>query len=72
MIAIGIDLKGRRQVLAVELANRESASSWKDFLLGLKQRGLKGVEIAVNDDHAGLRKALREVLPARPDERSQA
>jgi transposase-like protein len=44
MIAIGIDWEGRRQqVLAVELANRESASSWKDFILGLKQRGLKGV-----------------------------
>jgi putative transposase len=63
MIAIGIDWEGRRQVLAVELANRESASSWKDFILGLKQRGLKGVEVAVSDDHAGLKKALREVLP---------
>jgi putative transposase len=29
MIAIGIDWEGRRCVLAVELANRESASSWK-------------------------------------------
>ena len=63
MIAIGIDWEGRRQVLAVELANRESASSWKDFILGLKQRGLKGVEMAVSDDHAGLKKALREALP---------
>ena len=63
MIAIGIDWEGRRQILAVELANRESASSWKDFILGLKQRGLKGVEMAVSDDHAGLKKALREALP---------
>jgi putative transposase len=63
MIAIGIDWEGRRQILAVELANRESASSWKDFILGLKQRGLKGVEVAVSDDHAGLKKALREALP---------
>jgi len=63
MIAIGIDWEGRRQILAVELANRESASSWKDFLLSLKQRGLKGVEMVVSDDHAGLRKALREALP---------
>ena len=63
MIAIGIDWEGRRQVLAVELANRESASSWKDFILGLKQRGLKGVEMAVSDDHAGLKKALTETLP---------
>ena len=36
LIAIGIDWDGRRQILAVELANRESRSSWQDFLLGLK------------------------------------
>src|SRR4051795_2920293 len=63
LVAVGIDGDGRRQVLAVELANRESRSSWKDFLLGLKERGLHGVEFAVADDHAGLRAALREVLP---------
>jgi putative transposase len=50
-------------VLGVELANRESASSWKDFLLRLKQRGLRGVEFVVSDDHAGLKKAIMEVLP---------
>lgn len=63
LVAIGIDWEGRRQVLGVELANRESASSWKDFLLTLRQRGLKGVELVVSDDHAGLRKAIAEVLP---------
>jgi transposase-like protein len=62
LIAIGIDWDGRRQVLAVELAHRESRSSWRDFLLGLKARGLHGVEFVVADDHAGLRAALREVL----------
>jgi putative transposase len=49
-------------VLAVELANRESRSSWRDFLLDLKQRGLHGVEFVVSDDHPGLRAAIREVL----------
>lgn len=62
-IALGIDWEGRRQVLAVELANRESRSSWKEFLLGLKERGLSGVEFVVSDDHAGLKKAIAEVLP---------
>ena len=42
LVAIGIDWEGRRQVLGVELANRESATSWKEFLLGLKRRGLRG------------------------------
>jgi len=63
LIAIGVDWDGRRQVLAVELANRESRSSWRDFLLGLKGRGLSGVEFVVADDHAGLRAALHEALP---------
>lgn len=63
LIAIGIDWDGRRQVLGVELANRESRSSWRDFLLGLRERGLAGVEFVVADDHAGLKRAIREVLP---------
>jgi transposase-like protein len=62
-IAIGINWEGRRCVLAVELANRESGSSWKEFLVGLKQRGLRGVICVVSDDHAGLRKSIPEVLP---------
>ena len=63
LVAIGIDWEGRRRVLAVELANRESQSSWKDFLIGLKQRGLCGVHLVVTDDHDGLKKAVAEVLP---------
>ncbi len=62
LIAIGIDWDGRRQILGVEMANRESSSSWKDFLLRLRTRGLHGVEFVVADDHAGLRAAIREVL----------
>src|SRR5512144_2762531 len=63
LIAIGVDWDGRRQVLGVELANRESRSSWRDFLLDLRERGLAGVEFVVADDHAGLKAAIREVLP---------
>lgn len=62
-IAIGINDEGRRQVLAVELANRESQTSWRDVLLGLKSRGLKGVEFVVSDDHPGLKRAIAEVIP---------
>jgi putative transposase len=62
LVAVGVDWDGRRQILAVEMANRESRSSWKDFLLALRGRGLNGVELVVADDHAGLRSAVREVL----------
>jgi putative transposase len=63
LLAIGIGWDGRRSILAVELANRESRSSWREFLLGLRERGLSGVEFVVSDDHAGLKQAIVEVLP---------
>jgi putative transposase len=63
LMAIGINWEGRRNVLGVEVANRESASSWKEFLSGLRDRGLGGVQLAISDDHPGLKRAIREVLP---------
>lgn len=62
LVAIGINWEGRRQVLGVDVASRESTSSWKEFLGGLKARGLHGVEFVVSDDHAGLRRAVSELL----------
>jgi putative transposase len=38
LIAIGIDCDGRRQVLGVELASRESRSNWRDVLPGARVR----------------------------------
>lgn len=63
LVAIGIGWDGRRQVLAVDSANRESGSSWRAFLVRLKERGLKGVEYVVSDNHEGLKRAIREILP---------
>lgn len=62
LIAIGINKDGRRCILGVEVANRESRNSWTDFLNGLRTRGLHGVEFVVSDDHAGLKAAIREVI----------
>jgi len=58
LIAIGINHDGRRCVLGVELANRESRTSWRDFLARLTERGLHGVEFVVSDDHEGLKQAV--------------
>jgi putative transposase len=62
-VAIGINQEGYRQILGVELAGRESQTSWRDFLVALKERGLHGVEFVVSDDHQGLRRSLMEILP---------
>jgi putative transposase len=63
LVAVAVDEDGRRQILAIDLANRESRSSWREFLGGLKARGLAGVEFVVSDNHEGLKAAIREVLP---------
>ena len=62
LIAIGIDWDGRRQILGVELANRESKSSWNTFIKGLKERGLNGVRFVVSDSHEGIRDAVTRLL----------
>lgn len=69
LIAIGINWDGRRCILGVEVADRESRNSWREFLLSLRERGLRGVELVVSDDHAGLRAAVREVMPEAPWQR---
>lgn len=62
LVAVGIGGDGRRAILGVELAGRESASSWREFLEGLRKRGLRGVELVVSDDHAGLKRAIQETV----------
>jgi putative transposase len=34
LVAVAVDEDGRRQILAIELANRESRSSWRHFSRG--------------------------------------
>ena len=63
LVAIGVNWDGRRCVLSTELANRESTSSWTQFLRGLKNRGLNGVELVVSDSHEGLKKAIMATFP---------
>ena len=58
LVAIGIDEAGFRHILGVDLAEKESAASWQDFLVSLKQRGLAGVEFVVSDAHEGLQQAI--------------
>jgi len=63
MIAIGVTENGIREIIGVELQNRESYTSWKEFLIRIKERGLSGVKLIISDNHEGLKKALREVMP---------
>lgn len=49
-------------MLVFDLANRESRSSWRDLLAGLKARGLYGVEFVVSGDGEAPKVAILEML----------
>lgn len=67
--AIGVNDQGFREVLGVSCSLSEAEVHWRQFLEGLLARGLKGVEMVTSDDHAGLKAALRAVLPSVPWQR---
>jgi putative transposase len=59
LIVSGINEEGLREVLGLWLGDSESEGTWADMFAGLKRRGLRGVEVLVSDDHAGLVKAVQ-------------
>jgi len=62
LIAYGVSQEGQREVLGVGIAESEMETSWRRFLEGLLERGLKGVQLVISDAHSGLKKAIRSAL----------
>ena len=69
--AIGVGPDGRRRLLGVSAALSEAEVHWRDFLNDLVDRGPRGVEFIVSDDHAGLRAPRRAVLSGATWQRCQ-
>lgn len=69
LIAIGLNADGRREVLGVSAELSEAETHWRCFLESLSNRGLKGVELFISDDHVGLKKARKAVYPSVPWQR---
>lgn len=71
LIAIGINADGYREILGMSVALSEQEVHWRNFMLSLHERGLKGVELFISDDHAGLKAARKAVFPSIPWQRCQ-
>ncbi len=71
LIAVGIDSAGHRSVLDVSVSLSEAEVHWRNFLAGLQERGLHGVQLIVSDDHAGLQAARQARFPGVPWQRCQ-
>ena len=65
LVLIGADEQGRKELLAIEDGYRESAQSWRELLLRLRdENGLKlDPELATGDGALGFWQALHEVWP---------
>jgi putative transposase len=49
-------------VIALDVGEAETEAFWRSFLRSLVERGLGGVQLVVSDAHAGLKKAIAQVL----------
>ena len=58
LIVGGIKSDGYRDILGVSIGDTESAATWNELFAALKRRGLRGVDFAISDDHAGLVEAI--------------
>ena len=63
LVAIGIGMDGRREVISVAEGMKEDAESRRSFIAGMLARGLKGVRLVTGDRCAGLVAAVGDLLP---------
>ena len=70
LVVIGATPGGRKELWALADGFRESEQSWKEGLLGLKNRGLKvDPKLAIGDGALGFWKALPQVFGATREQR---
>ena len=60
LVAIGVGEDGHREILGAAEGMKEDKASWAEFLRGLKERGLRGVQLVIEDRCLGLVEAARE------------
>jgi transposase-like protein len=59
LVAIGVNEQGFREVLAVEAAGAERKEAYRNLLKGLIDRGLRGVQLVISDDHESIKQAVK-------------
>jgi putative transposase len=62
VIAYGVHESGRREVIGLNVGEAETGAFWREFLRGLRARGLTGMRLCISDAHEGLRQAITTVL----------
>jgi transposase-like protein len=71
LLAYGVNLEGKREILGASASLSEAEVHWRGFLEHLQSRGLRGLRLIISDDHAGMKKARSAVFPSVPWQRCQ-
>ena len=64
IVAVAVNMDGRREVLGITVMPTEAETFWSGFLRSLTRRGLRGVKLVISDAHEGLKAAAAKVLAA--------
>jgi len=70
LVLIGATPEGKKELVGFQTGVRESAQSWRELLIDIKQRGLEiAPDLAVGDGALGFWKAIEEVFPSTKHQR---
>jgi len=69
LTALGVDLEGSREVLALRACAEEDKDGWSCLLQDLRTRGASEIDLIVTDGHDGLLAAVSSLFPATPRQR---
>ncbi len=69
LTALGVDLAGNKEVLALRACAEEDKDGWACLLQDLRARGATQIDLIVTDGHDGLLAAVSELFSATPRQR---
>ena len=69
LAAMGVDLEGTKDILAIRACAQESQDGWMCVLQDLRTRGVTEVDLIVTDGHEGLLAAVAALFTATPRQR---
>ena len=64
LTALGVDLAGNKEVLALRACAEEDKEGWACLLQDLRSRGATQIDLIVTDGHEGLLAAVADLFPA--------
>jgi putative transposase len=69
LTALGVDLQGHKEVLALRACAEEDKDGWACLLQDLRRRGATHIDLIVTDGHDGLLSAVSQLFSATPRQR---